>query len=84
MAQYFGNVGQHNDSPRNNQETVGVSYKPPEIIKTRPPQSVQSTRFSCRHISSLPGTEAKNTICIVFEVLNDTLDGSKVKSEWIR
>ena len=25
----------------------------------------------------MPGTIAKNTICIVFEVLNDTLDGSK-------
>ena len=46
-------------------------------MPSRPPQSVQSTRFSCRHISSLPGTIAKNTICIVFEVLNDTLDGSK-------
>ena len=43
----------------------------------RPPQSAQSTRFSCRRIFIFPGTIAKNTICIVFEVLNDTLDGSK-------
>ena len=44
---------------------------------TRPPQSAQSTRFSSRHIFSLPGTIAKNSICIVFVVLNDTLDVSK-------
>ena len=54
-----------------------ITYMTFKTLKTRPPQSAQSTRFSSKHISSLPGTIAKNTICLVFEVLNDTLDGSK-------
>ena len=46
----------------------------PEISQNircvRPPQSAQSTKFSCRHIFCLPGTIAK----MVIEVLNDILD----------
>ena len=61
---------------------IFTNSRPP----TRPPQSAQSTRFSCRHVFGLPGTIAKIVIWSVQWYIKwmktDKYEWSRYRKAW--